>query len=67
MMQVSLGEVFNTLTVFLGSSYVNNFVKFGRTYQVNVEGDPNSRAVIEDVSRLNVRNAKGDMLSLIHI
>lgn len=62
MMQVSLGEVFNTLTVFLGSSYVNNFVKFGRTYQVNVEGDPNSRAVIEDVSRLNVRNAKGDMI-----
>ncbi|WP_298614953.1 efflux RND transporter permease subunit [uncultured Odoribacter sp.] len=62
MMQVSLGEVFNTLTVFLGSSYVNNFVKFGRTYQVNVEGDPNSRAVIEDVSRLNVRNANGKMI-----
>lgn len=62
MMQIPLSEVFNTLTVFLGSSYVNNFVKFGRTYQVNIEGDPNSRAVIEDVNRLNVRNNKGDMI-----
>lgn len=62
MMQIPLSEVFNTLTIFLGSSYVNNFVKFGRTYQVNVEGDPNSRAVIEDVNRLNVRNNNGDMI-----
>lgn len=62
MMQIPLSEVFNTLTVFLGSSYVNNFVKFGRTYQVNVEGDAASRAVIEDVGRLNVRNANGDMI-----
>lgn len=62
MMQIPLSEVFNTLTVFLGSSYVNNFVKFGRTYQVNVEGDADSRAVIQDVNRLNVRNSKGDMI-----
>lgn len=62
MMQISLSEVFNTLTVFLGSSYVNNFVKFGRTYQVNVEGDANSRAVIQDVNRLNVRSSNGDMI-----
>ncbi len=62
MMQVPLSEVFNTLTVFLGSSYVNNFVKFGRTYQVNVEGAPDSRALIEDIRRMNVRNANGNMI-----
>lgn len=64
LMQISLGEVFNTLGTFLGSSYVNNFVKFGRTYQVKVEGDPNSRATIEDLRLLNVRNSKGEMVPL---
>lgn len=64
LMQISLGEVFNTLGTFLGSTYVNNFVKFGRTYQVKVEGDPNSRATISDLRLLNVRNSKGDMIPL---
>lgn len=64
LMQISLGEVFGTLGTFLGSSYVNNFVKFGRTYQVKVEGDPNSRATIEDLRLLNVRNSNGDMVPL---
>lgn len=62
MMQVPVNEVFTTLTAFLGSSYVNNFVKFGRTYQVKVEGASNSRSVIEDVSKLNVRNNSGNMI-----
>lgn len=62
MMQVLVSEVFTTLTAFLGSSYVNNFVKFGRTYQVKVEGASNSRSVIEDVSKLNVRNNSGNMI-----
>lgn len=62
MMQVPVSEVFTTLTAFLGSSYVNNFVKFGRTYQVKVEGASNSRSVIEDVSKLNVRNNSGNMI-----
>lgn len=64
MMQIPISHVFNTLTVFLGSSYVNNFVKFGRTYQVKVEGAPDSRALIGDIRRLNVRNAQGDMIPL---
>lgn len=62
MMQIPLNEVFNTISVYLGSSYVNNFVKFGRTYQVNLSGAPDSRAVIEDVKRLNVRNTNGKMI-----
>lgn len=64
LMQISLGEVFNTLATYLGSTYVNNFVKFGRTYQVKVEGAPNSRATISDLRLLNVRNSKGEMIPL---
>lgn len=64
LMQISLGDVFNTISTFLGSSYVNNFVKFGRTYQVKVEGAAGSRAVIEDLRLLNVRNSKGDMVPM---
>lgn len=64
LMQISLGDVFSTIGTFLGSTYVNNFVKFGRTYQVKVEGDPESRAVITDLRLLNVRNGKGEMVPL---
>lgn len=63
-MQISLGEVFSTLATYLGSTYVNNFVKFGRTYQVKVEGDPDSRATVSDLRLLNVRNSNGDMIPL---
>lgn len=64
LMQIPLGEVFSTIGTFMGSTYVNNFVKFGRTYQVKVEGDPNSRTVIENLRLLNVRNSKGNMIPL---
>lgn len=64
LMQISLEEVFNTIGTFLGSSYVNNFVKFGRTYQVKVEGATGSRAVVKDLRLLNVRNSKGDMVPM---
>ena len=48
-MGVSMGEVFNTLQVYLGSLYVNDFNRFGRTWQVNVQGDANFRKQIEDL------------------
>lgn len=64
LMQISLEEVFSTIGTFLGSSYVNNFVKFGRTYQVKVEGAAGSRAVVEDLRLLNVRNTKGEMVPM---
>lgn len=64
LMQIPLSEVFSTLGTFLGSTYVNNFVKFGRTYQVKVEGAPDSRATINDLRLLNVRNSNGDMIPL---
>lgn len=64
LMQIPLENIFGSVSAFLGSSYVNNFVKFGRTYQVNVAGAPDSRALIEDLRRLNVRNTEGNMVPL---
>lgn len=64
LMQIPLENIFSTISTFLGSSYVNNFVKFGRTFQVNVAGAPNSRAVIEDLRLLNVRNSGGNMVPM---
>ena len=64
MMGVSMGEVFNTLQVYLGSLYVNDFNRFGRTWQVNVQGDANFRKQIEDLKQLKIRNERGGMVPL---
>ena len=60
-MGVSMDEVFNTLQVYLGSLYVNDFNRFGRTWQVNVQGDSNFRKQIEDLKLLKIRNQAGGM------
>ncbi len=61
-MGVSMSEVFNTLQVYLGSLYINDFNKFGRTWQVNVQGDSNFRKQIEDLKQLKIRNELGGMV-----
>lgn len=61
---VPLGEVFSTLQAALGSTYVNDFNKFGRTYRVTLQADSAFRDNIDDVRRLNVRNGSGEMVSL---
>ena len=61
---VSISELFNTLQVYLGSLYVNDFNRFGRTWQVNVQGDANFRKQITDLTSLRVRNARGGMVPL---
>jgi hydrophobe/amphiphile efflux-1 (HAE1) family protein len=61
---VPVSEVFNTLQVFLGSYYVNNFNLFGRTWQVNIQADPRFRDRIHDVDKLQVRNNQGQMVRL---
>ncbi|NLX15071.1 MAG: efflux RND transporter permease subunit [Phycisphaerales bacterium] len=63
-MGVALNSVFNTLQANLGSYYVNDFNQFGRTWQVNVQADSAFRGHPEDVRRLQVRNAHGDMVPL---
>ena len=61
---IPLQDVFSTLSTSLGSTYVNDFNKFGRTWQVNLQADQMFRARVEDVARLQVRNAQGQMVPL---
>jgi hydrophobe/amphiphile efflux-1 (HAE1) family protein len=61
---VAVSDVFNTLQVYLGSYYVNNFNEFGRTWQVNVQADPRFRDRVRNVRQLQVRNNKGQMIRL---
>jgi multidrug efflux pump len=63
-MQVSLQNVFNTLQVYLGSLYVNDFNKFGRTWQVILQADAGFRRRPEDVAQLKVSNSRGDMVPI---
>ncbi len=61
---VSVGDAFNTLGAYLGSAYVNQFNRFGRTFQVYVQADSAFRRQPEDILRLNVRNQQGRMVPL---
>jgi multidrug efflux pump len=61
---VSLDDVFQTLQVYLGSAYANDFTRFGRNWQVNVQADAGSRVDPDDVGRLKVRNREGGMVPL---
>jgi len=63
-MGVPLTEVFDALQGYLGSSYVNDFNRFGRTWQVNVQADAPFRMDAETVKQFKVRNADGDMAPL---
>ena len=57
-------QVFSTLASYLGSSYVNQFNKFGRVFQVYVQGDAQYRLTPESILTLTVRNKNGDMIPL---
>jgi multidrug efflux pump len=61
---ISVADLFNTLQVYFGSYYVNNFNEFGRTWQVNVQADPQFRNQVPDVRQLQVRNNQGQMVRL---
>ena len=63
-MGVPLNDVFTALSVYLGGYYVNDFNQFGRTWQVNLQGDAKFRIRPEDVKSLKVKNARGDMVPL---
>ena len=61
---VAVTDVFDTMQIYLGSLYVNDFNKFGRTYSVRVQADAEYRARPEDVGQLKVRSATGEMVPL---
>jgi HAE1 family hydrophobic/amphiphilic exporter-1 len=62
--QVSVDQVFSTLATYLGSTYVVQFNKFGRVFQVYAQADAKFRLRTEDIANLTVRNSKGDMIPL---
>jgi hydrophobe/amphiphile efflux-1 (HAE1) family protein len=61
---VSVQELFDTMQVYLGSLYVNDFNAFGRTYPVTAQAEPRFRLQAEDVVRLKTRNGADDMIPL---
>ena len=61
---IALSELFDTLQVYLGSAYVNDFTRFGRNWQVYAQADSPFRARIDDIKKLKVRNATGQMVPL---
>ena len=61
---VPLGNLFETMQVYLGSLYINDFNRFGRTYQVIAQADAQFRDRPEDITRLKTRNEKGQMVPL---
>ena len=61
---VPLDTIFNTLQTYLGSSYVNDFTLFGRTFKVIAQADKNFRAIADNIGQLEVRNNQGQMLPL---
>jgi HAE1 family hydrophobic/amphiphilic exporter-1 len=63
-LDIPLNDVFSTLQAYLGSAYVNDFNKFGRTWQVKVQADSEFRLKPEDIRQLEVRNRKGEMIPL---
>ena len=61
---IVLTDLFQTMQAYLGSVYVNDFNKFGRTYQVKVQADAQFRATADNIAQLKVRNAQGTMVPL---
>ncbi|WP_268796549.1 efflux RND transporter permease subunit [Pseudomonas huanghezhanensis] len=61
---VPISDIFDTLQVYLGSLYANDFNRFGRTYQVNVQAEQQFRQDAEQIGQLKVRNNLGEMIPL---
>ena len=67
---VAISDIFDTLQVYLGSLYANDFNRFGRTYQVNVQAEQQFRQNAEQIGQLKVRNNLGEMIplaTLLHV
>ncbi len=63
-LHIPLQSVFDTMQTYLGSTYVNDFNKFGRTWQLLVQADSPFRMRSRDIGRLQVRNRDGQMIPL---
>jgi multidrug efflux pump subunit AcrB len=63
-MGVSINEIFNSLQVYLGSLYINDFNRFGRTWEVIAQADGGYRRKIDNLSQIKVRSTRGQMVPL---
>ena len=63
-LNVAVGDIFNVLGAYVGSSYVNQFNEFGRTFQVYVQADAKYRLRPEDIEKLYVRSQDDNMVPL---
>jgi HAE1 family hydrophobic/amphiphilic exporter-1 len=63
-LHVTTDQVFQTLSSYLGASFVNQFNKFGRTFQVYTQADAQYRLTLRDIENMMVRNSTGDMIPL---
>jgi len=63
-MGINLGDIYDTMQVNLGSLYINDFTRFGKTYQVIVQADAPYRADAQSIAGLKTRNAAGEMVPL---
>ena len=61
---ITVDQVFSALSGYLGSAYVDQFTKFGRTFQIYIQADSQFRLRLEDVQNLTVRNKSGNMIPL---
>ncbi len=61
---VSIGSIFSALQTTMGGTYVNDFNRFGRTWQVKVQADARDRKTVDDIFRVRVRTAQGDLIPL---
>ena len=61
---IKINDIFAALQTTMGGTYVNDFNRFGRTWQVNVQAEAADRKLIDDVFRVRVRNARGDLVPL---
>jgi hydrophobe/amphiphile efflux-1 (HAE1) family protein len=64
LLQVPIDNIFDALSIYMGSAYVNDFNLLGRTYEVNAQADNRFRATLRDVEMLKTRNKLGDMVPI---
>ena len=64
MLRVPISNIFEAMRIYMGSAYVNDFNMFGRTYRVQAQADGEFRLDADNVSRIRVRNADGNMVPL---
>ncbi|MBI2432865.1 MAG: efflux RND transporter permease subunit, partial [Candidatus Hydrogenedentes bacterium] len=63
-MGLPIADIYNSLQAYLGAFYVNDFSKYGRVYRVQLQAEPQFRSKPDDIKRIFVRNAAGDMVEL---